>query len=145
MSAKSQRELRIEIINIIYANELLNRPINITTVFEENTDLSPKQFDSLEKLVENYSFYKQLIEKYLHQNWKWERVSPLHRAILLNAINEIMLGLAPKIATNEAIEITKLFFDDATYKMINAIIQNIYKHLITIEVLQRKVNQNEKQ
>ncbi|KKB26968.1 Transcription termination protein NusB [Mycoplasmopsis meleagridis] len=138
MKVKSQRDLRIEIINVIYAAELLNEQINLSDLFNADNDLSNKQFKILENIKSNYDFYKKIIESFLKETWQWNRISPLHRAIMLNATNEFMSQIPPRIVINEAIEITKIYFDDHTYKMINAILESIYKYLINIEVLSRK-------
>lgn len=84
----------------------------------------------------------------LDHDWKWERISPLVRAILLNGASE-MFYIEPKIVINEAIEITKSFFvpepiyndkekivnehNLKQYRFVNAILQNYYKLLVSLE------------
>ncbi|MEA4115460.1 transcription antitermination protein NusB [Mycoplasma sp. 744] len=142
MKFKSQRDARIELINIIYAHELLNEKLDINQIFSDELTLNNKQIKSLEFINQNYDFYIKIISHFIKEGWNWERISALHRAILINATNEMFNNLAAKVAINEAIEITKLFFDDESYKMINAILQNVYKHLISLALLDKKISSN---
>lgn len=144
IKTKSRRTLRIEIINALYSAEVMNEKIQVNQFFEADWNLSNEQFEALEKISKNYDYYKKLIEKFIAHGWTWERLSPLHRAIFLNATNEFFVNMLPKIVINEAIEICKLFFDDSSYKMVNGILQNIYSHLVVTEMLSRQVEKYEK-
>ncbi|WP_027120873.1 transcription antitermination factor NusB [Mycoplasmopsis lipofaciens] len=140
----SRRKFRLGNIGVIYKYELFDKEININEVFQENQDLTNEQFLEIEKLKKNYSFYKKIISSFLNADWKWERISPLLRAILIYAVHELFL-IEPRIVINEAVEITKYYFEDEKnyYKWINAILQNIYKYLVVQEAKLREEKNND--
>ncbi|WP_025755546.1 transcription antitermination factor NusB [Mycoplasmopsis cricetuli] len=159
MKKKSRRRSRIEIIQVLYQYELLNQEINITDIFENYDFLDQSQIQKIESIAKNYTFLKQSLASLINSNWKWKRISPVTRAILLNAASECFYT-QPKIVFNEAIEITKLFFDSEEikndqglivnlhdskqYKFVNAILQNFYKLLIKLEVITLQENNDQK-
>ncbi|MBZ4212391.1 transcription antitermination protein NusB [Mycoplasma sp. U97] len=133
---KPRRKFRTEIINVIYRYELIKAEISINEVFELNNEIDAEQLDQIEKIAKNYEYYKKTISSFFNKNINWDKVSPLIRAILINATHEL-LTISPRIVINEAIEITKIYFDTEAnlYKMVNAILQNIYKHFVINEVI----------
>lgn len=136
---QSRRDFRIGIINVLYKYELLSKPLDMRQIFEAESGLNNEQFKQLELISKNYFFIKNNIEKFLREDYSWERISPLIRAILINATQEYFL-IPPKVVVNEAIEITKIYFDDADnyYKVVNAILQNIYQDFVKNEVAIKK-------
>lgn len=134
-SLSKSRRTRIEIINILYQNELFEKTINLDQLFLEEKELSNLAFKKIEKIANHYQFFVQTIKLFIHQNWKWQRISPLIRAILILGAYELMEIDQPKIVINEAIELTKMYFDDEIqFKMVNAILQNIYKYYLKNEL-----------
>ncbi|MGP1451344.1 MAG: transcription antitermination protein NusB [Metamycoplasmataceae bacterium] len=132
------RKIRIEIINVLYKYELLEKNILLDKLFEEEKELSNEAFKKIEAISKNYNFFKEAISLFLNNNWQWNRISPLIRAILILAAFEMMIIDQPKIVINEAIEITKMYFDkDNEYKMVNAILENIYKYYLKNELLNK--------
>ena len=136
---QSRRDFRIGIINVLYKYELLSKPLDMGQIFEAESGLNNEQFKQLELISKNYFFIKNNIEKFLREDYSWERISPLIRGILINATQEYFL-IPPKVVVNEAIEITKIYFDDADnyYKVVNAILQNIYQDFVKNEVAIKK-------
>ncbi|WP_029905695.1 transcription antitermination protein NusB [Mycoplasmopsis opalescens] len=141
----SRREYRLGIIRVLYAYELMDQPLNIQEIFENNPTLNEEQIKHIEQLSRGYENYKNVIKRFIHEKWSWERTSPLIRAILLNASYELLTIKIPRIVINEAIEITKYFFEDEKnyYKMVNAILQNIYKYFVINEYLVINENNNQ--
>ncbi|QIW62386.1 transcription antitermination protein NusB [Mycoplasmopsis gallinacea] len=149
---KTRTQSRIEVINVIYQHELLERSLNIEQIFENHTELDQYQIQLLQKIANNYQFLKSTLIKLFNTNWQWERVSPLVRAILINAAAE-MFSIQPKIVINEAVNITKLFLGNdkdepnskaaKLYKFVNAILENYYKLLVKLEVDAIKMDQAE--
>ncbi|WP_027334720.1 transcription antitermination factor NusB [Mycoplasmopsis felifaucium] len=135
----TRRQFRINIINVIYRYELMNEDIDINKIFEQNKKLSSEEIKQLEQITLNYKYYKSVIISFFKTNYEWTKVSPLIRAILINATHELF-SIAPKVVINEAVEITKTYFEDENnlYKMVNAILQNIYKFLTLNELISRK-------
>ncbi|WP_406614934.1 transcription antitermination protein NusB [Mycoplasmopsis hyopharyngis] len=129
------RKTRIEIINILYQNELFEKTIDLDKLFVEEKELSNLAFKKIEKIANHYHFFVQTIQLFINQNWAWNRLSPVIRAILILAAYELMEIDQPKIVINEAIELTKMYFDDEVhFKMVNAILQNIYKYYLKNEL-----------
>lgn len=68
-----------------------------------------------------------LANKYL-SNWTIDRLGNTDQAILRIGIYELIYSDTPAIvAINEAIELSKLYSDDDVRKMINAVLDKIYK------------------
>ncbi|MFV8475062.1 transcription antitermination factor NusB [Mycoplasma sp. Z663] len=151
---KSRREMRKTVIAVLYKYELLEEPIKAEEAFEEFF-LDREELLRLELIAKNYAFLRKSLNALLNKNWKWERISPLIRAIILNGAFELY-NTNPKIVINEAIEITKIYFpkdlpdQPATlqgkqYKFVNAILENYLKLIQTFELaekLEKKASQN---
>ncbi|WP_051616775.1 transcription antitermination protein NusB [Mycoplasmopsis sturni] len=145
---KGRRKSRLEVIQVLYKYELLNENIEISDVFENYEFLDRSQIQKIDTIAKNYKTLKGFLISLLDYDWKWTRISPVIRAILLNGASE-MFYIEPKIVINEAIEITKSFFvpekiynekdqvinehDLKQYRFVNAILQNYYKLLVSLE------------
>ena len=74
-----------------------------------------------------------LANKYL-VDWKINRLGNTDQAILRMAIYELIYMDTPDIVTiNEAIELAKQFSDDSVRKMINGVLDKIYKNKVDNE------------
>ncbi|WP_426460937.1 transcription antitermination protein NusB [Mycoplasma hafezii] len=148
---KTRREVRFEIVQVLYKYELLNEKIKIQEVFDEFPYLSKEQLLLIDRISKNYDFLKKTLSQFINKDWEWNRISPVIRAILLTAGTELFY-LQPKVAINEAIEITKIFFlkpinkddktyasyDDWQYKFVNGVLENYYKLLLKLEIFSAK-------
>lgn len=134
---KSRRKNRIEIINVLYSCELLSE-YNLKSIFELNDELTNEQFLQIEKIALNKEYLMRIISRFLDKK-TWDQESPLIRAILLNATFELLM-IDPKIAINEAIEVTKDFFGEENnlHKHVNKVIDNVYKFFVINEAIIRK-------
>ncbi|WP_416322800.1 antitermination protein NusB [Mycoplasmopsis felis] len=140
---KSRREQRLQNIAVIYKHELLNYDYNISEIAHEY-DLNKEQIDHILSVIKWDNFNKKVLNKFLNTDWTLERISPLLRAIILNACTEFHT-LNPRIVINEAIEITKYYFgkpnelenakqnEEKYYKFVNGVLENFYKAIISIE------------
>ena len=73
-----------------------------------------------------YLYYKNIIVVFLKKNWKWERVLPLERAILIFGAFELEREKENSaLVINKIINYSKLYLNDSSYKYINAILQKI--------------------
>ncbi|VEU70222.1 transcription antitermination protein NusB [Mycoplasmopsis glycophila] len=154
MNTKSRRQKRVEIIQVLYKYELLEREINIQDVFDEFPFLDKEQLVAIDKIAKSYNVLKKSLSKFINPSWKWERISPVVRAILLNGAYELFF-IQPRIVINEAVEITKNYFwkpiepinkderiyDDWQYKFVNGILENYYKLLLKLEQISYKVEE----
>ncbi|BAP39358.1 transcription antitermination protein NusB [Metamycoplasma canadense] len=121
---------RRRIITFIYQNELFEHEINIEEIFENNlNEISTKELKTLEIIKSKYQTLTNIGKKFLLEEWKWERISPLVRAILLYGIYELTFN-EPKVVINEMINITKLFSPGEDFKFVNKILDRISKQII---------------
>ncbi|EIE39351.1 transcription antitermination factor NusB [Mycoplasmopsis canis] len=140
---KPMRIQRIEVISEIYTTQLLDEKLSYKQIAENNPELNSEQILKLSQIEKKLDFIQRIFLKLINNDWPWERMSPLIRAILINAANEFWY-LEPKIVINEAVEITKMFFgtpeedgretiENRLYKYVNALLQNFYKILLKLE------------
>ena len=112
----SKREERIMIIELLYGYDLNNDYIY----------LNP---------MDDYSDYVEKIDEIISDsltNYKINRLSYVDRAIIRMATSEMLLGLSPNIAINEALEIVKIYTDEgngAAVRFVNKLLDNISKKI----------------
>ena len=125
MKRRKQRET---IMTCIYQYLLLGTDID--TIFEDNLDLSDKEsinfiVSTTVDALNNSEEYSERINAHLHE-WTFDRLGYVEQAILLLAVSELSLGeLDRAIIVNEAIELTKKFCDEAAYKLINGVLDQL--------------------
>ena len=69
-----------------------------------------------------------LANKYMTEGWTIDRIDKTGSAILKMGIYELKYTDTPKIvAINEAVELAKKYSDDSVKKIINAVLDKIYK------------------
>lgn len=140
---KTMRQKRIDVISEIYTRELLEEKLDYQKISLENLLLDILELRRLKEIEQRYDFIVTVFKKIINTEWDWQRVSPLVKAILINAANEFWT-IEPKIVINEAVEITKLFFntpeedgieriENRIYKFVNGLLENFYKFLIKLE------------
>lgn len=80
----------------------------------------------IDTVMEQYASYRLEISHHLKKGWTFSRLSYLEQAILLVACYEIKNNeLDKKIIANEAVELTKKYCDEDSYRFINGILSNI--------------------
>lgn len=79
--------------------------------------------------LDNYDEIKKIVSSNLN-NWQFERISPLSRAILFLAIAEgKYLKETPKaIVINEAIKLAKVYLTQADYKFVNSLLDKVIEN-----------------
>ncbi|TGV01035.1 transcription antitermination factor NusB, partial [Mesorhizobium sp. M00.F.Ca.ET.186.01.1.1] len=95
----------------------------IDLVMEESEENAQYLRYLLDGVLTNMADIDAEIKKYL-RGWQLERIANVDRAILRLAFYEIMFeaDTPDKVVMNEAIEIAKLFSDDASYRYINGVL-----------------------
>ena len=68
-----------------------------------------------------------IISSFLKEDWKWERIAPLERSILIYGTFELAVS-DKALVINELVDITKGFIPGDSYKFINAILNNVGKY-----------------
>jgi N utilization substance protein B len=137
------------------ANRHLSRSIVLQSLFE--WDFASKNFDeAMEIFVRNtkefapgmgdFSFMENLIKGVLEKkkdidliiekaapDWPIEKISIIDRNILRIGLSELLFGnrseVPPKVAINEAIELSKTFGGETSSKFVNGVLGAVYKEL----------------
>ena len=70
--------------------------------------------------------YIQMINEALREDWTFERLGYVEKAILIMAACELDMEIAPKpIVINEAVTLAKKYCDEETYKLINGVLDRL--------------------
>ena len=94
-------------------------------------EISPVENEYIKEIVYGVITYKneidRLANKYL-DGWTIDRLGNTDIAILRMGIFELLYTSTPAVvAINEAIELAKVYSDDSVRKMINGVLDKIYK------------------
>ncbi|MDC8900907.1 transcription antitermination factor NusB [Metamycoplasma hyosynoviae] len=116
---------RVKIINFIYKYELLGEKINANELFEEE-ELLKNEIVILSQIEGKYELFKKLIVSITKDEWEWERLQPLVRAILIYGIYEMFIT-EHKVVINEMINIAKIYIPGSEYKLINKVLDIVSK------------------
>ena len=77
-------------------------------------------------IIEHKNEIYDLADKYLN-NWNMKRLNKVDQAILALGIYELKYTDTPSIvAINEALELSKIYSDEAVTKMINGVLDKVY-------------------
>ena len=132
MERESRTELRKKIMTILYqinvydANKM---PYKIENLISDALEIDN---EFVKEMVYGVITYKneidELANKYLN-GWKISRLGNTDQAILRMGIYELVYYKeTPEIvAINEAVELAKVYSDDEVRKMINSVLDKIYK------------------
>ena len=128
---KNRSELRDIIIKVLYqANmyEEANIDFEYKDLIKEQLEVENEFVtDSINGIVKNKDKLIKKANKYLKKDWTIDRLSKVDQAILLLGIYELLYTDTPSVvAINEAIELSKIYSDDAVTKMINGVLDKIY-------------------
>lgn len=115
---------------IISAN--LNSKQEETESTEISTNSEDKTFASLiiSGTIEHISEIDEKIKSHLSPTWSMERINKVTLAVLRTSIYELVYqnSVEPKIVIDEAINISKNYGSDESYKFINAVLDKIVKN-----------------
>jgi len=126
---KSLRYLREIILKILYELEI-NKMSTLGSLLErygEHMHEEDLEFIKVraEGIVENKVSIEKLLDE-LSVEWPTERMVLTDKLIMEIAIFEInFLGLSPSIAINEAVELSKLYGTEKSYKFVNGILSKV--------------------
>lgn len=133
----NRSELRKIIMTILYQINVYNKNkmiYDIEEVIKENLDIDNEFVKDIVYGVITYQNEIDLIaNKYLN-NWTIDRLGNTDIAILRMGIYELIYTDTPSIVCiNEAIELAKNYSDDDVAKMINAVLDKVYKNKVDHE------------
>ena len=134
MNRSKLREIIITILYQTYIYESKSISYDIDDVIKENLDVDNDFVkDAVYYINKNQKSINELANKYM-ENWNIDRLSKVDKAIISLAIYELIDTDTPNIvAINEAIELSKKYSDDKVVKLINAVLDSIYKNEVINE------------
>ena len=127
-----RRKTRIQILKVIYSNEI--NPI------DENkwTDLLEKKNidrDFAIKIIENCDKNKEIILEKINSisSIDAKKLSLVEKSILIIAFTEILFfdDVPLKVTINEAIELAKIYGSNESYKFINGVLDKLKNSTVT--------------
>lgn len=79
----------------------------------------------IEGISNNYDYIKKIIVDSV-DNWEFERISVVERALLRIAIYELVIEKKPiEIVANEAVELAKEYGEEKSYEFVNGVLAKI--------------------
>ena len=128
---KNRSELRRECMTILYQMNIYDKNKMNYSVDDIIKEISPVENEYIKEIVYGVITYKneidRLANKYL-DGWTIDRLGNTDIAILRMGIFELLYTSTPAVvAINEAIELAKVYSDDSVRKMINGVLDKIYK------------------
>ena len=127
----NRSELRKKIMTILYqisVCELGRIEYNVEDIIKNVSEIENEFIkDTVYGIITYKNNIDELANKYL-SNWTIDRLGTTDQAILRIGIYELMYTDTPAVvAINEAIELSKQYSDDDVRKMINAVLDKVYK------------------
>ena len=125
-----RHEAREVVIELVY--ETLIRHDDTSIVVQSYEDINGINIDEFAIKLYNGIFEKkdlidELIEKY-SISWNIGRISIIVRSILMLSVYEILFSdTPPKVAINEAIELSKSYGEEGSYRFVNGILNKLVK------------------
>ncbi|EJL41052.1 N utilization substance protein B [Brevibacillus agri] len=120
-----RRTAREKAVQCLFQIDMAEVPVKeaVDLVMEESEESSQYLRYLLDGVLANLAEIDAEIKKYL-RGWQLERIANVDRAILRLAFYEIMFeaDTPDKVVMNEAIEIAKLFSDEASHRYINGVL-----------------------
>ena len=129
---KNRSELREIIMKVIYQVMILkegNLEVNTKALIHEQLEIENEIVNtSVQGILEKEDKIRDIANTYL-KDWEINRLNKVDQAIILLGIYELLYTETPSVvAINEAIELSKKYSDEKVTKMINAVLDGIYKN-----------------
>lgn len=131
MKTSKKFNTRLKIINYLYKYELMNENLTSNEAFESG-DYSDYEIKIIDNIARIYDKLIGTIKNYLIVSWKWERLAPLEKALLIYGTFEMQIeDLA--LVINEVVVIAKGLIPNDNYQYINSILDKIGKEYAKIK------------
>ncbi len=127
---KNRSELRDAIVKVLYQIQLFDEAhieYDLDDLIKEQVEVeSDFVNDCIQGVLKNKKKIVSLANQSL-KDWTMDRLNKVDQAILSLGIYELLYTDTPSIvAINEAIELSKIYSDEAVTKMINGVLDKIY-------------------
>lgn len=127
----NRSELRIIIMTILYQTNIYDKEkikYDLNDIIQANVEINN---EFVKEIVYGVTTHKNELDEIANKNmknWTINRLGNTDIAILRMGLYELLYTNTPAIvAINEAIELAKLYSDEEIAKMINAILDKVYK------------------
>jgi N utilization substance protein B len=142
MSQLKRRDLRIAVMQVLYAHEISKDPIDkvkkdlLPVIGEEESSEFVNQLIDL-VLKNEETLDKMILEKVV--NWELERMALIDKIVLRMGVTELLYfpEIPPKVSINEAIDISKDYCTRNSGKFVNGILDAILDDLKKEEKLNK--------
>lgn len=106
-------------------------PVKLETKFWRSAKAADSTRAFAKRLFEGAAAESSVLDKWIVEhsdNWRFERLSAIDRAILRLAIHELLsTDTPPKVVLNEAIELSKKFSSEESSAFVNGILDAVHK------------------
>lgn len=107
-------------------NDEIIEYLNCDKDFKNNKEEFEHCLNLINQTIENIDNYKNQISSYLRKDWTIDRLSKMEQAIMLVGICELLAqDIDKSVVINEAVELTKKYCDDDSYKYVNGVLNQI--------------------
>jgi len=132
MKPKNRSEQRQTIMIILYQIFLFEQKENLIELQSYIEEMTKKEEpfvkDTISGVLKNRVIIKEKANQYL-KDWLIDRLSKIDQAIISIGIYELLwTDTPPAVCINEAIELAKQYSDDAVRKMINGVLDKVYRN-----------------
>ena len=142
MSQLKRRDLRIAVMQVLYAHEISKDPID-----KVKKDLLPEigeeeSSEFVNQLIDLVLKNEELLDKMILEkvvNWELERMALIDKIVLRMGVTELLYfpEIPPKVSINEAIDISKVYCTRNSGKFVNGILDAILDDLKKEEKLNK--------
>ena len=123
----NRHQLREKLMISIYQSQLLKKPLYETV--EDNFETASDIEDYGKNLIKSVANEKERFIEYINavlEDWTFDRLGYLEQSILLLACAEFdCKEISAQVIMDEAINLTKSYCDDNTYKLINGVLDRL--------------------
>ena len=127
-----RRKTRIQILKVIYSNEINPADVNKWTDLLEKKNIDR---DFAIKIIENCDKNKEIILEKINSisSIDAKKLSLVEKSILIIAFTEILFfdDIPLKVTINEAIELAKIYGSNESYKFINGVLDKLKNSTVT--------------
>ncbi|MBR5005271.1 MAG: transcription antitermination factor NusB [Erysipelotrichaceae bacterium] len=123
----NRHQLREKLMISIYQSQLLKKSLYETV--EDNFETAADIEDYGKNLIKSVANEKERFIEYINavlEDWTFDRLGYLEQSILLLACAEFdCKEISAQVIMDEAINLTKSYCDDNTYKLINGVLDRL--------------------
>ncbi|MGN1344267.1 MAG: transcription antitermination factor NusB [Traorella sp.] len=122
----SRHTLRETAMTCLYQYFLLNQDIKTIVYENAGNEIDPFLYTVTIDAIKHKDYYINSINNVLTEDWEFDRLGCIEKAILLMAAAELDFETASKaVVIDEAVTLSKKYCDEDTYKLINGVLDRL--------------------